>query len=48
MQKNSKPRKEPTLIWAINLQERGMTIQWVKDSLFNKQCWKNGNLQANK
>ena len=41
MEQNTEPRNEPTLIWAINLQQGGKSIQWEKDTLFNKWCWEN-------
>ena len=40
MEQDREPRNKPTHPWPV-LQEGGKTIQWRKDSLFNKSCWEN-------
>ena len=41
MGQSRKPRNKPTLLWSIIYDKGGKHIQWGKDHLFNKWCWKN-------
>ena len=41
MEQNREPRNEPMLIWSIFYNKVCKNIQWGRDSLFNKWCWKN-------
>ena len=41
MEQNRKPRNKPMPLWSINTQQRGQEHTRVKESLFNKSCWKN-------
>ena len=41
MKQDRKPRNTPMHYGQLIYDKGGMTIQWRKDSLFNKWCWKN-------
>ena len=41
MEQIREPRNKPTLLWSINLNKRGKSIQWRKKSIFSKWCWEN-------
>jgi len=32
---------EPSTLWSIIFDKAGKSMQWKKDSLFNKWCWEN-------
>ena len=41
VQQNRESRNKPTLIWSINLHNRGKSIKWSKDSLMDSYMQKN-------
>ena len=41
MEPDRKPRNKPMHLWYVIFDRGGKNIQWGKDSLFNKWCWKN-------
>ena len=41
MEQYRKPRDKPTHICHLIFEKGGKTLQWRKDSLFNKWCWEN-------
>ena len=40
-EQDRKPRNKPMHLWYVIFDRGGKNIQWGKDSLFNKWCWKN-------
>ena len=41
MEQDRKPRNKPHTYHQLIYNKGGKTIQWRKDSLFNKWCWEN-------
>ena len=39
-------KSSPTLIWALLYEKESKNIQWGKDSPFNEECWKTGQLHT--
>ena len=41
MEQSREPRNKPKYLGKLIFDKGGMSIQWSKDSLFNKWCWEN-------
>ena len=39
MEQNRERRNKPKYLWSINIWQRGRSIKWSKNSLFNRWCW---------
>ena len=39
MEQNREPRNNPKFQWSINIQQRGSSIKWNKNNLFNVWRW---------
>ena len=46
MEQDRKPRDRPTQLWTPYLWQRGKTIQWRNDTLFNSGAGKTGQLHV--